>query len=264
MRHGSRGTSWLGVAFLMAAAPAGASGTTTSHYTGTAYAPGSGAILYSEEHWIVDEGASRERLVLYRCTDGRPFARKYLRYANTPWLPDVDYEDGRTGYRERVRVDGRQLSTTVVDGRSDNTDTATLAVHPDTVVDAGFDDFVRMHWDTISAPKGLSARFVVPSHGDDLGLNIRPDGADDPSARVRRFRMALDGWLGAIAPKVTLVYTADTRRLVGFEGLSNVRGDDGKTQKVRIVFTPEDDRPPASLAQVEAARRLPLAGRCTR
>ncbi|MDF3983259.1 hypothetical protein P3W24_13220 [Luteibacter sp. PPL201] len=263
MRYRPIGMSFAVAAALAAATAARASTLTTSHYSGVAYAAGSQTVRYREEHWVFDDGGARERLVLYRCPDGRPFARKNVRYTNTAWTPDVDYDDARSGYRESVKVDGPRLSTTVVKNARATADSTTLDVHPDTVVDAGFDDFVRAHWDAITQSKGLTARFVVPSRGSDLRLNIRPDGdADAPS--VRRFRMALDGWLGGIAPTVTLLYTADTHRLVGFEGLSNVKGDDGKNQQVRIVFTPRDDQPPVSLDQVADARRLPLVERCAR
>ena len=42
------------------------------HYEGLAYEKKSGKLLYRESHWL-QEG---QRLVLYRCPDGKPFARK--------------------------------------------------------------------------------------------------------------------------------------------------------------------------------------------
>ena len=64
------------------------------------YAAGSQRLLYREEH-LVQPGASPERWVVYRCPDGKPFARK--RVAAGGARPDFALEDARDGYREGVR-----------------------------------------------------------------------------------------------------------------------------------------------------------------
>ena len=64
----------------------------------------SGALLYREAHYV--EPAPRAgRLVVYRCPDGRPFARKRVEGGGA--APDFLMEDGRDGYREGVRSNGR-------------------------------------------------------------------------------------------------------------------------------------------------------------
>ena len=72
------------------------------------YAAGSQRLLYREEH-LVQPGASPERWVVYRCPDGKPFARK--RVAAGGARPDFALEDARDGYREGVRGagDARQV-----------------------------------------------------------------------------------------------------------------------------------------------------------
>ncbi|TWQ62469.1 hypothetical protein FQJ92_23340, partial [Xanthomonas vasicola] len=42
---------------------------------GDAFDGDSGALRYRESHWLLDDGG---RLVLYRCPDGRAFARKQV------------------------------------------------------------------------------------------------------------------------------------------------------------------------------------------
>ncbi|WP_291774769.1 hypothetical protein [Luteibacter sp.] len=176
-------------------------------------------------------------------------------------MPQFTFEDARTGYRESVKADHGRLTVTVRKGSAKRPDSATLEVRPDTVVDAGFDEFVRAHWAELNRPEGTSAYFVVPSRLGDLRLNIKPTPSSDP--QFRQFRMALSGWLGALAPTITLTYTATDHRLVQFAGLSNIKDNDGENQKVRIVFPPKDDLPPASEADVAQARSTPLVTKCS-
>jgi len=42
---------------------------------GRASSPDSGEILYTEQHFLERDNAVSLRIVLYRCPDGRPFAR---------------------------------------------------------------------------------------------------------------------------------------------------------------------------------------------
>ncbi|UPG83843.1 hypothetical protein L2Y94_10775 [Luteibacter aegosomatis] len=265
MSNRSTGFLWACFVLAMAACSAAhAADTTTGHYTGVAYDPETSQVRYREEHWLTGNGKARQRLVLYRCPDGRPFARKLVRYTGTAWVPDFEYEDARSGHRESVKVEGERIIATVSHDADKSPRTGSVALHADTVVDAGFDDFVKAHWSGVSNPKGMTVRFVVPSRLDDLRLVIRPDATSTGSPSVRQFRMTLDGWLGAFAPTVSLAYTEADHRLIGFEGPSNIKSDDGKNRKVRIVFPSSDDRPPVSPDEIASLRVQPLVTSCSR
>ena len=58
-------------------------------------------LIFREQHLVrFADGAPDERLVMYRCLDGKAFARKRVRYADTPEAPSFQLEDARSGYRE--------------------------------------------------------------------------------------------------------------------------------------------------------------------
>ena len=74
---------------------------------GLARAPGGGALLYREQHWLrLREGRPLERLVLYRCPNGVAFARKQVDYRGSAPAPAFALEDARSGYREGLRRTG--------------------------------------------------------------------------------------------------------------------------------------------------------------
>jgi hypothetical protein len=87
---------------------------------GRAYAPADGRLLYRETHWLQGPAAARSRLVLYRCVDGRAFARKWMTPQGSPQTPDFAFEDARNGYQEGLQ--GSATARTVyvrADARAD-------------------------------------------------------------------------------------------------------------------------------------------------
>ncbi len=67
--------------------------------TGNAYAPASGKLMYTESHWLYDDSGNPSRLVLYRCPDGKPFARKLVR------------DDGHPAASASLRLTARRSRT---------------------------------------------------------------------------------------------------------------------------------------------------------
>ncbi|MFN3965916.1 MAG: hypothetical protein ACK4JC_10980 [Silanimonas lenta] len=204
----------------------------------------SGRPLYEEQHLLRRNGAGRleERLVLYRCTDGTPFARKQVDYRGSASAPAFQFEDARSGYREGLRREGDVASVFVVRPQAEKRE---APLPPgELVADAGFDQWVRAAWPRLAGGESVPMRFLVPSRLDSFGFRVAEvpgDTAADGAAR--RFRLRLGGLLGWFAPHIDVVYAEADRRLLRFEGLSNLRDDAGvRPLKVRIEF-PQAPRP---------------------
>jgi hypothetical protein len=235
-------------------------------YDGTAIDARKGNVLYRESHFLALEGAAvRERLVLYRCADGTPFARKRVLSAlGSPWLPEFDLTDARLGYREGVAARGSALEVYVQEPGATKTERETLDQAPaDLVGDAGFDGFVQDHWEQLVAGDTVRFHFLVPSRLDYMGFKVRQvdeQRIDDRPVRV--FRLTLGGLLGLIVSGIDVSYDAESRILMRFQGLSNVRDADGDNYVARIDFPITERRTESSDAALEAARSMPLTNRC--
>jgi hypothetical protein len=132
---------------------------------------------------------------------------------------------------------------------------------PGAVVDAGFDEFVRAHWDALAAGQALPLEFAVPSRLRSYRFVVgRVEGGDARLAGepVLRLRLRLDGWLAWVAPHVDASYGRTTRRLLRFEGLGTIRDlAGGKPLPARIDF--EGTPRPADEAGWTAALAGPLS-----
>ena len=193
--------------------------------------------MYREQHWIRSEaGHPIERLVLYRCPDGTAFARKHVDYRGSATAPAFALEDRRSGYREGLR---RSTAPTlfVKNGTNAAERAAPVAV-TDLVADAGFDEFIRQPWPAREAGRRLPVDFAVPSRLSSLPFSLQRSGETVVAGeKAWLFELRLDSWLAVFAPKIQVAYGKASRRLLRFQGLSNLRDDRGVDSLVtRIDF----------------------------
>lgn len=234
-------------------------------YEGSAF-DRSGRVAYRETHWRYAEGDIQRRLVLYRCPDGSPFARKRMHWVSaTEASPDFDFLDQRDGYREGLDSgpEGRQVFWRANGATAEKR--TPIQLQPDAVADAGFDNFVRRHWDALTGGTPLRTVFLVPSDGDVVPVVVRlaPRQQAAAESSTVTFSIELDRWYAFAAPAMTVTYDRADRRLREFNGAVTIRNDRGGRQTARVEF-PDDGRAAAtSHEDIAAATAVPLVARCS-
>lgn len=225
---------------------------------GVARNPATSAEMYREQHWIRSQaGRVVERLVLYRCPDGTPFARKRVDYRNSAISPAFAFEDRRHGHREGLR----RASAPTLFFQAPGAAAERLARIDKSgfVADAGFDEFIRRHWSALAAGRAMPLEFALPSRLRSLPFSVRRQGAAMIAGEMAWvFRLKLDGLLGLVAPSIDVSYGQASQRLLRFQGLSNLRDDAGKDQLVARIDFP---KPAASSdeGRWQAAAATPLS-----
>lgn len=229
---------------------------------GLARAPGAEALAFREQHFLrTQAGRPLERLVVYRCPAGPAFARKRLDYLASTQAPEFQLEDRRSGYREGMRRRDGRVELFFRAARSGAERRALLRAAPG-VADAGFDEFVRANWQSLLEGRTLPLRFAVPSRLRTMDFAVSKRGlARVGGEEAVLFRLRLDGLLGLVAPHIDVAYGLRNRRLLRFEGLSNMRDARGDRQLSLHIDFPAPPRPVAA-AQWQAALAEPLAASC--
>lgn len=236
---------------LMPAAPAMAD---IRYEQGKAWDAGKQRLLYTESHWTrYRDGLLLDRTVLYRCADGTPFARKEINYLPSALAPAFAFRDARHDYQEGLLwQNGNPRLWHVQNGvRSDRP----VAPAADLVADAGFDEFIRTRWQSLADDGRQSLRFALPSRLDSYAFKVKGAGERRyRNAPAKAFTLGLDGWLGLVAPDIEVVYGSESRRLLRFKGISNIRDDSGKGQIDAVIEFPLMDKavPPAEKTQAQS------------
>ncbi len=250
---------------FLVAANAAASAAEVLRYDGSARDADSGALLYRETHYL-QQTAERieQRVVLYRCPDtDAAFARKMVRYGLRAEQPDFELIDARLGYREGLRRNAdRSASTFVQLNRGSNENRQLLSANQAFVADAGFDEFLKQHWDALQSDAAVRLEFLVPAQLATIGFKIRKHREQRVGKRdASVIRLSLGAWWGFIAPHIDAAYDQQTRTLLRYEGLSNLRDGEGRNLNVQVEFPPEARRR-TSLSALRQASQTALVQSC--
>jgi len=228
-------------------------------YDGVAVDLDTGALRYRERHWLFyDTTRLIDRRVRYLCPDGQAFGEKRVDYAASAFAPTFALFDARTGHREGLRKRGSTLEVFSQVNRSEPEEAFPITRTELLVADAGFDEFLVDRWSTLANGDAVKFDFLVPSEGKAIGFKVKP--VQEPNAPVVIARLSLGAWWGFLAPSLDAHYDRRTKRLLRYEGLSNLRDVDGENYSVRIDFR----EPPREITPAEAARQYaaPLVPRC--
>ena len=169
-------------------------------------------LLYSEYHYCGSELAC---MIEYRKPDGELIARKDLDYSYGPHSPALVMIDYLSGKEVRVGSSERE----------------------DVIVDAGFDNYVRSRWGELSAGESIEFPFQVVGFDQPLAMKAYRASQGSCALEDLCLEVSLDSWfLGLLVDPIALSYARDSRRLLRFRGVSNLRDDKGKTFQVDIRY----------------------------
>jgi hypothetical protein len=217
-------------------------------------------VLYTESHWSrFENGRISERTVLYRCADGTPFARKIVSYGNSALAPEFQFQDRRFDYSEGLRWQNGipRVQFSGPDGKGERALDSSTSL----VADAGFDNFIRQRWQALSRNDKQKLQFAVPARLKSYAFTLQRAGntryANQPA---QIFKLGLDGWLGFIAPSITLTYSNRDQRLMQFKGLTNILGSRGDKPLNAIIEFPLNDQ--AADAKAKRAAQTVLLESC--
>ncbi len=208
---------------------------------GDAASVDSGELLYQEKHYRSDASALLSDRVEYVAPTGEVLVEKSLNGARSFITPEVEQNDLRSGTRFSVSDNGNSLDVRYQRG-GQNSESKRIEKEERLVVDAGFDPYVRAHWEALSAGETIRAEFFVPARLDTVKISIRKTD-DEQCAAITSSTLCLVvrpagilrlvGWL--VEP-LYLAYEQGSQRLMMYRGISNLLDENGDSQNVLIRY----------------------------
>jgi len=205
---------------------------------GKAYDLKSGELLYRETHCVSADGFDRE--VIYQDAGGKLIARKVLDYSSGWITPSFVQYNHYSNESIEVGLDQGAVSMAVVD-LDDRSASKRAVAQPGAaspvVIDAGFDGFVRQHWDELVAGASREFQFPFADRQSLVDLRIQPLSCSYQTQTDQCFRLDLANWLLRVVVKpIELGYDVASRRLTRYRGLSNIGDADGNGLVVDIRY----------------------------
>lgn len=198
----------------------------------------SGDFLYCEQVEI----SSADNLDISYIKDGKKFAEKKITSTSNPTMPSIEQVDLRSGETRVAALNHQMLSMQYQASRKEKMQRTQIALSNVDVVDAGFDYFIREHWNTLQAGQVLSVNFASIAHQKVLPLRVRElesqkcaeknETTHPPYCYLVEIDNAL---LRLVLGNIKLGYD-DQRRLVNFNGVVNIEDEKGSTQTAHIRY----------------------------
>ncbi len=210
-------------------------------YRGNAKDLRTGIPLYVEEHQEEMVGGRKVRLLtVFRDASGDIIAERSVDYAADPFVPTFRFEDKRSGYVEGAESVSGGVRLYSRASAADEVREKLISIPSPAVVDAGFNEFVQAHWDDVMAGRTLKMNFGVPSRLDYFRFRLyKVEEKLDSGTSAVVVRCEVDNMLLRwLVDPITLTYDRGTRRMISYEGISNVSDEQGNSHSVRIVFDP--------------------------
>lgn len=211
---------------------------------GLARNPESKQAIYTEHHWVrFDQAAPQERLVIYRCMDGTAFARKRVNYQASAQAPTFEFVDVRKGYVEGLRYASNKPALWYrPPGKLPEKNSVLSAQN--LVADAGFNEFIRIHWSKLRTGAALPLRFAIPTRLQAYKFNLKQtkEGVFAGVPAVT-YQLKISGLLSLLADPIEVTYDKASRRLLRFQGMSNLRNDAGEFDLAAQIDFPKPARP---------------------
>lgn len=202
---------------------------------GEAYAPGSNKLLYIEKHRYVEDN---QHEVKYYNADGELFAEKRLSYGQYEQAPAFEQTNDLrgewikvSGQGDQIKVEYREESDSVVFDKR-------FKVNDHLLVDAGFDRYVKRHWDDLLQNQKREIEYLVPSRLTTVGFEVgRVDCLSGTRADAVCFAITPTSWFVSLAvDPITVAYDPVSRNLLRFNGRGNIASSSGKYQTVDIHY----------------------------
>ncbi|GGY75456.1 hypothetical protein GCM10011613_21210 [Cellvibrio zantedeschiae] len=198
----------------------------------------SGQFLYCEQM----ERLSEHQLLVNYSYNFKIFAEKKIDYGENPATPAVEQRDFRSGELRKANINQQILNLQYQANTHKKIERADIPLEQVDVIDAGFDYFIRQHWDELQAGKVLSVNFASMPHLKVLPLRIRKQAPAKcaekaaPASESNCYWVEVDNAvLRLVLGNIKLTYDQQ-RRLTTFKGVVNLEDNNESTQTANISY----------------------------
>jgi len=206
-------------------------------FIGRAYDQISGDLLYSEEHYFLN---TTFHTVIYKEPTGKIFARKEVFYLSNAFAPDIYQVNHRNGESINIHMKDNQYLIRYQENLDKPMKTRSIRDNTGLVIDAGFNKYIQTNWQLLTANQSPSIKYLLPTRQTTIELVIERTSCKESNQTC--FLIEPSNWFFRMLSKpLVLTYDSDSRKLMTFQGKSNISDSEGNYQEVLIHydFSPE-------------------------
>lgn len=222
-------------------------------YTGYAYHAGGDTLAYTARYRPIEGSEGTAWQVVYRDPDGETIGSKTMDFSHHDFVAVATLEMARSGEMEGIQRDAEGNWRMVKrDSAGGELQVEPFEIRERMAASNGIHPFTQAHFEPLLEGKRVNFELVVASRLDVLSLRMaRIADTTMDNERAVRFRAKVDMlFVNWFADDLVLTYHPETKRLLAYEGPSDVQHKEGKPYRVRIRY--HRDNPPEAAPAVSA------------
>jgi hypothetical protein len=158
-------------------------------------------------------------------------------YSLGPQFGSYDFRDIRAQYQDGAKVASDRIWLFRKLSPENEFEEKYILKEANQIVGQGFHQFILHNLEKIAQGEIFQIRLVLPSRLDQYEFRISKREINGDTLGIR---LEIDNWLLRLfAPHVDVEYDLRTRRLLRYEGISNLEDTSGKHKKVFITYSYE-------------------------
>jgi hypothetical protein len=202
----------------------------------TGVATVNGKTVYTEKHNVTyNEKLMYETMDSdYLDNTNKKFLNIKSDFKNSFYVSNGRVEDLKKKVVEVISVDANKKNMFIEKTENGKTYKLKMPLETDAVGNLGFHNYIVAHFDKLKN-EGGDVYFINTQKLDQFKFNIVTTKKENGKVT---FKVDPDNLIfRAFIPSMFLTYDEKTKRVLSFEGQSNIEGDDGKPAKVLINYT---------------------------
>lgn len=203
-------------------------------FIGSAFDLETGKLVYTEKHIVtLDEAGNYVRTdVRYVGVDGQVISTKTLDFSMNELAPQLAFDDPRNNLSYKTTLSPEYLVLETQAGAETETNVIEVSGN-NIVVDAGFDRMLLQHWDTLLAGNDQLFDFLALTRGSTIEFTLSTVSTSDTEVR---FKIEPSNWfIRILMDPIVLDYDVKTKRLMRYEGITNIAKDGGDSNYSAII-----------------------------
>lgn len=208
-------------------------------FNGYGYTLEGGDYRYTEHHEVKRaHGQTTTWNVTYVGANGRVLAKKHMDFSANPTVPTYKMVMPKSGYEEGVRHHNGQWTMFKRRSADAKTRTKHFSIDNPMAADSGFDPLIKEHFEALKSGQTVPFRFAAAGRQSVIDLKAHKIGQTSFEGEPAViFKAELDMFLvNRFVQSLKLTYDPDTKRLLEYRGIGNIRNDQGKVYPVKVVY----------------------------
>ena len=203
-----------------------------------------GTLVYTEHHTarFDENGRILNARTVYKNPSGKVIGKLQSDFSESITAPVYDYVDLRSNEFHGIRADNEHFILFFREPESGEEKTIKLKkgfTEDDLIVGCqGLHYYLRENLDVVRQKDTIGIKFLIPGDLDYYSFRMKYVGEDQDVVRLKIY--INNFFLRLFAPSLLLKYDKKQGRLLNYIGLSNIKSDEGKIQKVVINYFYDD------------------------